>query len=70
MPLEELEAFVTDFKLLPGIPTASKIAEKGVAFGETERILTEKVEELTLHLIEMNKEIKALREEITTLKVE
>lgn len=70
IPLEELEVFITQNKHLPGMPTADEIAETGVPIGEVERILTEKVEELTLHLIEMNKEIKALREEITTLKVE
>jgi len=65
-----VEKYIAEHGHLPGMPTASQVAEAGIALGETERILTEKVEELTLHLIEMNKEIKALREEITTLKVE
>ncbi|MCA1763471.1 MAG: hypothetical protein ABR574_07555 [Cryomorphaceae bacterium] len=61
MPLEALEAFVMTNKHLPGIKTAEDISENGLALGETERVLTIKVEELTLYLIEMKKEIDALK---------
>jgi hypothetical protein len=70
MPLEDLRAYLKTHKHLPQFPSAADIQENGLAIAETERLLTIKVEELTLYLLQMSEEIKALREEITTLKVE
>jgi hypothetical protein len=70
MPLSDVAGFINTHGRLPGMPSAEQVAEEGLALGETQRLLTEKVEELTLYLLQMNKEIEALREEITTLKVE
>ena len=66
------------------MPTAAQMAEEWAAMGETERLLTIKIEELTLYLLQMSsrlrsmtdqydtvmEEMEALREEITTLKGE
>ena len=68
MPLKELDSYLKQNKHLPDFPSAAEVKENGLALGETERLLTIKVEELTLYLLEMNKEMEALREEITTLK--
>lgn len=73
--LEEVEAYVKEYKHLPGIPSAKEIKEQGWQVGEMSNKLLEKVEELTLHLIEQNKKIEAFKatiesqqEEITRLK--
>jgi hypothetical protein len=61
MPLEELEQKIRAQKHLPNIPSAAAIAEqKGVDLGDMNRRLLEKVEELTLYVIELNKKNKDL----------
>jgi len=69
MSLEELERFVKNNKHLPNIAPAKAVAEDGVALGELNRQLLQKIEELTLYLIHQNKEIKELKEEVATLKI-
>jgi len=61
MDLKELESYITENGHLPGIPTACEVEENGVKVGETEAKLLEKIEELTLYIIEMNKQIEQLR---------
>ena len=70
LPLDDLKAYLKQNKHLPDFPSAAEVEENGLALGETERLLTIKVEELTLYLLQMSEEMKALREEITTLKGE
>jgi hypothetical protein len=63
--LRETEAFIQANQHLPGIPSAAEIqAQGGVALGEMNRLLLEKVEELTLLLIEQQKQIDALQQEV------
>ncbi|MFT6997748.1 MAG: hypothetical protein ACJAQ4_001502 [Cryomorphaceae bacterium] len=64
MPLDELEGYLKENKHLPDFPSAAEIEKDGLALGETERLLTIKVEELTLYILELKKEIDILREEI------
>lgn len=67
MSLEEVESFVSENKHLPGIPTASEVQQEGQNLAEINRLLVEKVEELTLHMIDLNRENKAVKEEISAL---
>jgi len=60
--LKETEAFVKLNKHLPGVPKAKEIEEDGLSLGEMNKILMQKVEELTLHLINKDKEISQLKE--------
>lgn len=62
MPLEELDAFIQNNGFLPKIQNQNDVDNNGgkVKVGELTISLMEKVEELTLHLIEMNKRIKEL----------
>ncbi|MEH3112263.1 hypothetical protein [Pedobacter terrae] len=55
--LAELEKFVKTNKHLPEIPTAKQMIENGVNLGELNIKLLQKVEELTLHLIEKEKQL-------------
>ncbi len=61
MPLPELESEIGDLGHLPGVPSAEEVEKNGHTLGEMDAILLEKVEELTLHLIEMNKQMEALK---------
>jgi len=53
--LEEVEAHIRERKHLPGIPTAQEVAKNGISVGKMQKSLMEKIEELTLHLIQQNK---------------
>ncbi len=68
LPLEELEAQIKLQKHLPGIPSAKEVATEGIDLGEMQTKLLEKVEELTLYLIEQNKLIQQQQIQIDALK--
>ena len=63
-PLQEVEQFVKTNKHLPGIPSAAQVEEKGLSMGEMQNKLLQKVEELTLYIIEQDKKIKLLEEKL------
>ena len=65
LKLEEIERYIKKHKHLPGIPSAKDIEKQGGIFVNqaTEQNL-EKIEELYLHLIEMSKEIKTLKQQL------
>jgi hypothetical protein len=60
-PLKELENFIAIHKHLPDIPTTADVKENGVNLSEMNILLLKKVEELTLHLIEMDKKIETMQ---------
>jgi hypothetical protein len=66
--LLEVESFIKENKHLPDIPTAKEVEENGVSLGEMQSLLLQKIEELTLYVIEQNKSIKQLQEENEILK--
>ena len=68
MPLEKVEAFIKENKHLPNVPSTQEVMANGNDLGKTDAKLLEKIEELTLYMIEMNKEIKALKKENEQLK--
>ncbi len=68
MPLEQLEKHIKEEKNLPGIPTEKEVAENGVKVGEMQAKLLEKVEELTLYVIELKKENEKLQKRIDALE--
>ncbi|SEL95805.1 hypothetical protein [Parapedobacter koreensis] len=53
--LDEVDKYIQSHGHLPGMPTAQEAVANGVELGEMNRKLLEKVEELTLHLIEKDK---------------
>ena len=67
MSLKELETFVTNNQHLPGVPSATEIGETDqMDLGEMNTLLLQKVEELTLYIINLQKqidELKAVKEE-------
>ena len=68
MPLEEVERHIKQQKHLPNIPPAAEIEQKGIDLGDMNKRLIEKVEELTLYLIELKKENKSLNERLSKLE--
>ena len=68
MTLEEIENFTLKNKHLPNVLSANEMAIEGVDLLKTSSMLLGKIEELTLYLIEMNKEIKTLKKQIKKSK--
>ena len=66
--LKELELFVQTNHHLPGIAPAKEMQEEGIELGENQTKLLQKVEELTLYLIDQNKKMEAQQNEIDELK--
>lgn len=58
--LEEVEGFIKTNKHLPEIPSAKEVKENGVELGEMDSKLLQKIEELTLYIIDQEKRIKKL----------
>jgi len=61
MTLTEVEEFIHANKHLPGVPAASEIETEGLPVGEMQKIMMQKIEELTLYLIALQKENEALK---------
>lgn len=68
LSLTELEAYVTTNKHLPNMPTAKEVENNGADLGEINRVLVEKIEELTLYTIQQQKAIDKLIEKVENLK--
>lgn len=62
-PLSEVESFIKENKHLPGVPSAAEFAECGYNVGDMDNKLLEKVEELTLYVIQLKAELDALKKE-------
>jgi hypothetical protein len=55
--LSEIEAYIQSHKHLPEVPAAKEIESSGLLLGEMNKILLKKIEELTLHLIDKDKQL-------------
>ena len=66
--LEEVEKHITEKGHLENIPTEKEVLENGINLGEMNAKLLQKIEELTLYMIEMKKENKNMKNDIVKLK--
>ncbi|MEN1785028.1 MAG: hypothetical protein AAGF77_07805 [Bacteroidota bacterium] len=60
--LKEVANFIAEKGHLRHIPTAAEVKENGVALGTMNKLLLEKIEELTLYTIQQQKELEAAHE--------
>ncbi len=60
MPLSEVKNFIDQNKHLPNILPASEIEKKGIEVGDMQKRMMEKIEELTLYIIELEKRLNAV----------
>ena len=63
-PLSEVKAFIQENKHLPEIKSAQEMHEKGVGVNELQTQLLQKIEELTLYILQQEERIKALEKEL------
>ena len=68
MPLTDLEKYLNDNKHLPDMPTTAEVTTTGLDLGKTQGLLLKKVEELTLYLIELKKDLEKTKKELAELK--
>ena len=65
--LADVEAFVKKNKHLPNVPSAQEMMTQGLDVAKMDAKLLEKIEELTLYLIELKKENDAIKIQIQSL---
>ena len=61
LTFEELRLFIDKNNHLPDVPTTQEIMENGLNLGDMDAILLKKIEELTLYILELEKEIQNLK---------
>jgi len=61
-PLSEVEQYIKQNNRLPNIPSAKEVEGNGVNLGDMQSKLLQKVEELTLYIIALEKQIKELQQ--------
>ena len=66
-PLHQLKQEIRTLGHLPGIPSASQIKEEGLHVGEMQRKMLEKIEELTLYILQQQEQIDQLSATIEQL---
>jgi predicted acyltransferase (DUF342 family) len=62
--LLEVENFIKTNKHLPDVPSEKEIKEKGINLAKMDAILLQKIEELTLYIIQQEKRIKELEQQV------
>jgi hypothetical protein len=60
MPLNDLKIYVNTQKHLPNIPSENEFQKDGVDIGELNRLLLEKVEEMTLYILQLEERISKI----------
>ncbi len=65
--LSEVETFIKANKHLPGVPSAAAMVKEGLDVAAMDAKLLEKIEELTLHMIELKKENEQFKKLIQSL---
>lgn len=63
-PLAEVEKFIQEKGHLPNVPSEKQVKENGIALGEMVTIQQEKIEELTLYVIQLSKELEELKSQL------
>lgn len=61
-PISELQKYLNEHKHLPEVPSAQNVKDEGIVVGELQITLLKKIEELTLYIIDQQKQIDDLKE--------
>jgi hypothetical protein len=60
--LRDVETYIDENHHLPGVPSARQVVKEGINLGEMNKMLVKKIEEMTLYMINMQKEIETLKQ--------
>ena len=64
----QLEEFINEHKHLPNIPAAKQVKKEGIALGDMNKRLLEKIEELTLYIIQQEKKLQSLQQQMEAIQ--
>jgi len=67
-PLSEVKAYIDQNQHLPEVPSEQEMIKNGLDVSEMNKLLIKKVEELTLYLIENQKQINELKTKVSSLE--
>ena len=67
-PLSEVKAYIKENKHLPEVPSASEMVKNGLELKEMSLLLLKKIEEMTLHQIELMEEVERLKTKVSELE--
>jgi hypothetical protein len=70
MKFEKVKEFIESYLSLPGIPKQDEIISKGINIGQMNAILLQKIEELTLYIIKIDKQNKEQKKDLEILKTQ
>lgn len=65
LPLDDLNLFIKENKHLPNVPSADEMVENGLDVAKMDALLLQKIEELTLYVIDLNQQVQALQKELS-----
>jgi hypothetical protein len=65
--LLEVKTYIDRNQHLPDMPSGQQVAEDGINLGEIVKLQMQKIEELTLYLIDQQKEMEQLKRQVSTL---
>ncbi|MBL0280606.1 MAG: hypothetical protein IPQ11_09755 [Bacteroidetes bacterium] len=68
MSIDEVAKFIATNKHLPNIPSADELEKNGLDLSAMNILMMQKIEELTLYVIELDKQNKLLQQEVELLK--
>ncbi|GGH71763.1 hypothetical protein HNQ91_003295 [Filimonas zeae] len=67
-PLTQVEAYIQANKHLPEVPAATTVEKEGVELAANQALLLKKIEELTLYIIQQNKDMETLKKQVSDLQ--
>lgn len=70
LPLDQVRSYISENGHLPHVPSTAEVNEGGVNVAKTDAILLEKIEELTLYLLQQDEKMKTMQVELDALKKE
>ncbi|OQP48015.1 hypothetical protein A4H97_29700 [Niastella yeongjuensis] len=68
LTLPQVQAYINQYGHLPGLPSAAMVVQKGWELGKGQAALLQKIEELTLYLLQQQKDMEGLQRELMRLK--
>ncbi len=67
-PLSEVKAHIEEFKHLPDVPSEAEVLKGGINVSDMTSTLLQKIEELTLYVIQQDEKIKELNDKLSGLE--
>jgi hypothetical protein len=68
IPLDSVQNYVSMHGHLPGVPSEQEVKQNGSNLGQTDVILLTKIEELTLYMLQLQKQNAEMQKELDELK--